>query len=126
MLKLTSVRLQLLWGILVGTIVLWSLLPYWGNQPRIVGTYFNRDWVHFLAYGVVSILPVLSWGRKTGLSLSIGVAVLATGLELARALVEARSLDVRYIVINILGIAAGMLLALNILTIRSRMSRAGT
>jgi hypothetical protein len=126
MLKLTNFRLQLLWGLLVGTIVLASLLPYFSIHSNILGAYFDRHWIHFLAYVAVSILPLLAWRRNTGLVLSIGMAVLATGLEIVSAIVKARSPDIQYIVINALGIAAGILLGLNILALRSRMSQADT
>jgi hypothetical protein len=122
MLKLTSFRLQLLWGLLVGTIVLLSTIRLWVNQISILGAYFNRDWVHFLAYVTVSILPLLAWRRKTGLALSLGMVVPATGVEIIRAVMAVRSPDVHYMVINTLGIAAGILLGLNILRLGSRMS----
>jgi|SRR5271165_2464558 len=124
MLKLTSSRLQLLWVLLVGTIVLASLLPYLGIHANFFDAYFNGHWVHFLAYVAASFLPMLAWRRNTGLALSMGMVVLGTGLEIVRAIVEVRSPDIQYIVINVLGIAAGILLGLNILTLRSRMSQA--
>jgi hypothetical protein len=123
MLKLTSSRLQLLWGLLVGTIVLVSLLPCFGVHTDIGDAYLNGHWVHFLSYGAASLLVVLAWKRKTALALSAGMAVLGTGLEIVLAIVEARSPDDQYIVINTLGIVAGILLGLNILTRRSRISQ---
>jgi hypothetical protein len=121
MLKLTNFRLQLLWGLVVGTIALASVLPYSGNQANFLAMYFNRHWVHFLAYLAVSILPLLTWRRKAGLALSLGTTALAIGSEMARTLIVGRPLDIQYIVINSLGIVAGILLGLNILTLRSRV-----
>lgn len=124
MLKLTSSRLQLFWGLLVGAIAFAPLLPRVGIHTDIFDAYFNGHWVHFLAYAAVSFLPLLAWRRNTALILSMGMAVLGTGLEIARAIVEVRSPDIQYIVINALGVAAGILLGLNILTRRSRMTQA--
>ena len=126
MLKLTSSRLKQLWGLLVATIVLAALLPYLGIHTDIFDVFFNGHWVHFLAYVAVSFLPLLAWRRSTGVAISLGMAVLGTGLEIVRAIVEVRTPDIQYIVINALGIAAGILLGLNILTLRSRRSPANT
>jgi predicted signal transduction protein with EAL and GGDEF domain len=124
MLKLTSPRLQQLWGLLVGTIVVASLLPCLGIHNNILDTYLDGHWAHFLAYVAISFLPMLIWRRNTALAISMGIAVLGTGLEIVRATVGARSPDFQHIVINALGIAAGILLGLNILTRRSRISQA--
>lgn len=124
MLKLTSSRLRLLWGVLVGSIALVSLLPFPSIYAGFFNAYFNGHWVHFLAYAAASFLPTLAWRRNMALTLSVGVAVLGTGLELARAIAEVKSPDTQYIVINALGVAAGILLGLNILARRSRMNQA--
>lgn len=126
MLKLTDTRLQLLWGLLVGATVLGSLLPYLGIHSNILSAYLNPHWLHFLVYTAVSFLPLIAWRRNTGLVLSMGMAVPATGLEIARAVAEVRSPNIEHIVINTLGIAAGILLGLNIVTLRSRMNQADT
>jgi hypothetical protein len=124
MLKLTSSRLQQLWSLLVGTIVLVSLLPHLGIHINPLDAHFNGHWVHFLAYAAASFLPLLAWRRNTGVAIDMGMVVLGTGLEILRAGLEGRSPDIQYIVINALGIAAGILLGLNILTLRSRRSPA--
>ncbi|MGO9336300.1 MAG: hypothetical protein ACLPY1_02210 [Terracidiphilus sp.] len=126
MLKPTSSRLQQLWGLLVGMIVLASLLPYLGIHTNFLDTYFNGHWVHFLAYVAASFLPLLAWRRNTGVALSMGMVALGTGLEIVRATLDGRSPDIQYIVINALGVAAGILLGLNILTLRSRRSQVGS
>jgi hypothetical protein len=123
MLTPTSSRLQLLWGLLLGTIALASLLPCLGIHTDIFDAYFNGHWVHFLAYAAVSFLPLLAWGRNKALALSMGTAAVGAGLEIVCAIAEARSPDIQYIVINALGVIAGALLGLNILTRRSRASQ---
>lgn len=124
MLKLINSRLQLLWGVLVGAIALASLPPLPGTHSDIFNAYFDGHWVHFLAYTVASFLPLLVWRRGTALVLSVGLAVLGTGMEIIRAIAGAKPPDVQYIIINALGVAAGILLGLNILARRSRMSQA--
>jgi hypothetical protein len=124
MLKPTRSRLQLLWFVLVTSVVLASLLPCVGVSINMFDSYLNGHWVHFLVYVALSSLPLLAWTRRTALALSAGTAVLGTALEMVRSSVEARSPDIQYIVINALGVAAGILLGLNILARRSRMSQA--
>ncbi|MGA9673644.1 MAG: hypothetical protein WBQ94_30915 [Terracidiphilus sp.] len=124
MLKPTNFRLRLLWGLLVGAILLGALLPYLGIHTNILSVYLNPHWLHFLVYLVVSFLPLFAWRRNTGLVLSMGMALPATGLEIIRAVVEARSANIEHMVINMLGIAAGILLGINILTLQSRMNQA--
>jgi hypothetical protein len=124
--KLTSSRLQQLWGLLVGTIVLVSLLPCLGIHTDLLGAYLNGHWVRFSAYVAVSFLPVVAWRRNRGVAISMGMAALGTGLEIVCAIVEVRAPEIQYIAINALGVAAGILLGLNILTLRSRRNQADT
>ena len=124
MLKLTSSRLQLLWVLLVEIIVLVSLIPHVDDRTNSCGLYFNRYWVHFLAYVAVSFLPPLAWRRRKGLIISMGMVLLAVGVEIVRVFAEKRPPDIQHTVINTLGIAAGILLGLNILTLRSRRNQA--
>jgi glycopeptide antibiotics resistance protein len=55
--------------------------------------------------------------------ISLGVAVISVGLEILRGLFIYRSFHVEDIIVNLFGVAAGILLGWNILTLRSRMSQ---
>lgn len=123
MLKQINRRLQLYWWLLAGTIVIASFVPRTCLSIGLWGTYFNWPWVHFLVYLAVSILPVLAWRIRTGLAVTLGLAVASLGLEILRGLLLYRSVRVEDIVVNGFGIAAGALLGLNILTLRSRASQ---
>lgn len=121
MLKLTRLSLRLYWCLLVGAIVCVSLLPA-PNIPRnLLWAYFDRYWAHFLVYAAVTIFPLLSWQRKTALVLSLGTAALSAILEMLHGAVTDHAVSIEGIVVNLLGVAAGVLLGLNILTLRSRM-----
>ena len=124
MLKLTSRRLRRYWYLLVGIIVLLSLTPNPRAHNDLRQVFFDRFWFHFLAYVVVSILPLLAWRRRAGLILSSGTALLSIGLEMLRGFVNRSSVDVQGTIVNLLGIVAGILLGLNILMLRSRARRA--
>jgi VanZ family protein len=121
MLKLSSRRLQFYWLLLAGTILLISLLPHPPIPSTPLGTFLSSSWAHFLVYLGVSVLPLLAWPRKTGLMISLGVAVISVGVEILRGLFIYRSVQVEDIVVNLFGVAAGILLGWNILTLRSRI-----
>jgi len=124
MLKLTSSRLQQYWGLLVAGIAVTSLLPCVGIRTDGAEAYVNGHWVRFIAYGAASFLAMLAWKRWNALAISAAVAVLSTGLEIARASAKAQPPDTQFIVINGLAVAAGILLGLNILARRSRTGQA--
>jgi hypothetical protein len=89
-------------------------------QSNLLWGYFDRHWVHFLAYAAVSILPLLAWQRRPALVLSLGVAGLSAMLEIIHGIVTDKSASLEGIVVNLLGVIAGALLGLNILALRSR------
>jgi hypothetical protein len=120
MFKLTSHRLRVYWFLLVGVIAVVFLLPDQDIQSNLLWGYFDRHWVHFLAYAAVSILPLLAWQRRPALVLSLGVAGLSAMLEIIHGIVTDKSASLEGIVVNLLGVIAGALLGLNILALRSR------
>jgi hypothetical protein len=124
MLKHTNRRLQLYWWLLTGTIAVASLVPHDYLPNSILGSDLNWPWIHFLVYLAVAILPVLAWRLRSGLAICLGMAGASVGLEILRGLVLYRSIRVQDIVVNLLGVAAGSLLGLNIRTLRSRTSPA--
>ena len=122
--KLTNFRWQILWSLLLSTTVAGSLLPCFGIHSNIFSLYLNENWVHFLAYAALSYIPMLTWKRKTALAIGTGEGFIGAALEVVRAIAGAHPLNIQYIVINLLGIGAGILLGLNILTRQSRISQA--
>jgi hypothetical protein len=118
--KPTSRSLQLCWWLLSGTIVCVSLVPHSKFPSNPLWGYFNWYWAHFLVYVAVSILPLLAWRPRTGFLIALGGGALSAGLEIFRGLVWEGSVRFEDIAINMLGVAAGILLGLNILTLRSR------
>jgi hypothetical protein len=105
---------------LTGGVIIASVLPGISlHDPRIADK-VNSGWVHFLVYMVAAALPVLGWKFRTGLPMSAGLAILSVVLQSLHGFVTGRGNDSHDIVINLLGIASGILLASNILVLRGR------
>jgi hypothetical protein len=126
MLKHVNQRLQFFWCLLAAAIVIASLLPHFNIAKNLLGVNLNWPWVHFMAYLGVSILPVMAWKFRIGLTVSLGGALTSLGLEILRGHLLYGSVRTQDIVFNLLGVAAGILLGLNILTLRSHSGHVGS
>ena len=110
----TNSRLRISWCVLTGTVAITVLAP--GailHDPRFA-PYFSSDWIHFLAYAAVGTIALLAWKLRTALATCAGVAVASFVLQILRGLVTGRGFDLDGNVINLLGIAAGILFALHV------------
>ena len=119
MLNPNSFYLRLAWYILIGSIAFVSLMPGVSLHHPFISVYINGDWICFLAFTAVAALPLLAWRLRTGIALSLGTAILSVGLQVLRGLISRHATDLQGIAINMLGITAGILLALNIRKLRS-------
>jgi UDP-GlcNAc:undecaprenyl-phosphate GlcNAc-1-phosphate transferase len=118
--SLLNVKFALIsWYVLTGGIAIVSVLPDASLHDPALGPYINNNWIHFVAYATVAALPMVAWRVRTGLALSLGMATLSVGLQVLRGLFSGRITNFQGTTINLLGIAAGVLLGLNILTLRS-------
>ena len=117
---LTSNRLRIVWILLIGTIVSASLLKWSSVYTNLRSFYFDHGWAHFLVYAMAATLCMLAWRHKTAIVLAVGLFILSVGLQLLHWLIFKEAMDYFGIVVNLLGIIAGVLLALNILVFRSR------
>jgi UDP-GlcNAc:undecaprenyl-phosphate/decaprenyl-phosphate GlcNAc-1-phosphate transferase len=107
------------WFVLTAAIAIASLLPGANLHDPALSAYINGNWIHFIVYAAAAALPMLAWRFRTGLALSFGISILSVGLQVLRAIVSGRITDHQGTIINLLGIAAGVLLGLNIITLGS-------
>ena len=116
----TKMRLRIFWFMLMGAVALASL--WLGPNEKIspLGAIVGHKWAHFLIYVAVASIALLAWKKLTGLLLAVGAAVLSICLQIIRGMITGFTTDTRALVINLLGIAAGVLLGLNILTLQSK------
>ncbi len=122
----TRSRLRIAWYTLIGAILLASLWPRLGVHGSPLGEFIGHGWAHFLIYVAAAAIALLAWRSRTGLTLSFGLAILSIGLQLLRGIIAGYAADIRALVINLLGVAAGILLGLNILILKTGSQRDST
>ena len=111
---------QVSWCVLIAVIALASLFSGEIMHKPPLNAYIDSGWAHFFAYMAAAALPLLAWKRRVGIAVALGVAVLSVLLQILRGLVAGHVVDFDATVINLLGIAAGILLGFNIIAHRSR------
>lgn len=107
---------RLSWCVLIATIALAALFSGDVMHKPPLNAYIDSGWAHFFAYMAAAALPLLAWRRRTGLAISLGVAILSVLFQVLRGLMAGRVVDFDATVINLFGIAAGILLGFNIVT----------
>jgi hypothetical protein len=106
--------------VLIGAILFLSFLPCASLHRPLLNAYINGDWAHFPAHTAAAAVPLLAWRSRRAFALSLGVAVMLVGLQVLCGLISRQPTDLHGTVVNLLGIAAGILLGFNILKLRSR------
>jgi hypothetical protein len=111
------------WFTLIVAIALVSLLPRTASYLPILGPYLDRGWAHFMVYGCAATLCMLAWRSRTALFLASGLFLLSVGTQFLHSFKVGLDPDSFSIVVNMFGIAAGILLGLNLVTLRSRLKQ---
>lgn len=117
---LTNSRLRISSYLLIGAMALTSLLPKPSLNAFGMGPYIDRGWLHFIVYATAATLCLIAWKRSVGLVLAFGLCFLSVVLQVLRAQIAGLWIDYFGMAVNLLGIAAGILLGLNIISSRSR------
>ena len=123
---LTNSRLKIGLYVLIAVIATASLWPGANLHASPLGAYIGHGWAHFLLYAAAASLALLGWKHRTGLAVSLGIAILSVGLQILRGMLGGCPTDIRALVTNLLGIAAGALLGLNILILSSSSRQQST
>lgn len=118
---LTKSRLRLYWFMLVSGVIVSSLLPgVVGLRDSLIAGNITSNWLHFLVYALVATLPMLAWKSRSGLAVSLGVALLSVALQVLHGFTSGRVTDSHITVVNLLGVTSGILLGLNIRVLQSQ------
>ena len=107
------------WCLLICAIFLSSSLQSIRSAYQYIAPYDSSRWVHFLVYALVVALPVGTWRRRESILLSFLPPILSIVLEALQAGFPLSLLRTQTVPADLFGIAAGILLGLNIRTIRN-------
>lgn len=115
----TSQRSRGIWFFFIILISIATLISGVSGMQSPLGAIIGHRWAHFLLYLALGCIAFFAWRASTALIISCGAALVSVTLQIARAALAHAPLDVRALVVNLLGIVAGVLLGFNILTHRS-------
>jgi hypothetical protein len=115
--------LRAAWFTLIMAIALLSLFPRGGSYLPLLGPYVDRGWAHFTVYACAATLCMLAWKNRTAMFLASGLFLLSVGLHLLHNFRAGIGADSFAIIVNLFGTAAGVLLGLNLHTLRTRMKK---
>lgn len=117
-------RFLYLWCLLVCSIFLSSSLQSAKWAYHYLAPYDSNRWIHFIVYAVIVALPVGTWRRRKAILLSFVPPIMSIILESLQAGIPLPVLQTQTIPADLFGVAAGILLGLNIRTMRKSASPA--
>ncbi len=107
-------RLRIMWCLLICGVLLLST-PYEANRlDHFIGINNMNSWAHFLAYAVVSTIPVAAWKHKTDQLLSLILSLVGITLELTPVFIQGAIMRPQNASADMFGVGAGILLGLNL------------
>ena len=115
----TDVRMRYLWCVLTGGMLWMSIFPSSISIFQGAAAYSLSRWVHFLVYVSVAAIPVVAWRRKSTVLLSLAIAILGSAFEFLRMYFPGHTFQSQNVFADLFGIAAGILLGLNIRMMRN-------
>ena len=110
----TNSQLRLSWLVVTGSIAVVTIVPSATLHDGLLDLYINSDWLRFAAYAAAGAIPIVAWRKSTGIAVALSVAILSINLQFLRGITHGQGLDMQGTVINLLGIAAGILIGLHI------------
>ena len=115
---MTSTRLRYLWCVLTGGMLCNSLFSGTSSIPQGIAAYGSNRWVHFLLYMAVVTIPVIAWRRRGTVLFFFGIAVIGSAIDAVQVFMPAFRGRPQFAIADLFGIAAGILLGLNIRMMR--------
>lgn len=95
-----------------------AILPSGSWIYRDIVAFDSSRWVHFLAYALTVAIPVAVWRRRASVLFSLIPAFMNISLEYLQWHVHGPLVRPRNLSADLFGVAAGILLGLNIRTMR--------
>ena len=111
-------QLVYLWCLFLCGVLLISILrgSNW-NYPSIAALDSSR-WAHFLSYALLAAIPVAAWRYRRDVAFCLVPVVMSVALESFQAHTPGPILHIQNVSADIFGVAAGILLGLNLRIMR--------
>ena len=114
---LNSNRLLYLWVVLLAGIFFIAILPGGSSIYHLVAAFDSDRWAHFLAYALVTVIPVALGRGQSRILVSFFAVATCVAVELLRSHIPALP-HVDQAAADMFGVAAGILLGLNLRVMR--------
>ena len=112
-------RLIFIWCVLICGIYGLLLLSYWRLNYYFFVTLDSSRWFHFMIYSIAATIPLLILKKVRYVIASFVPLAIAMATEAFRFDVPSTTLRSQTVPADLFGIAAGVLLGLNLCTLRS-------
>jgi hypothetical protein len=111
-----------IWLLIVASVFLFEVVPGRNWIYDSVAIFDKSRWLHFLVYMGLVAIPFASWRNKTNLLLSLIPPFLTYALEYVQSSFYGPHIRYRNLSADLFGIAAGVLLGLNLRSLHSSRS----
>jgi hypothetical protein len=112
-------RLVYLWCLFLAGILSISILRDSSWNYHSIAAFDSSRWVHFLAYALVASIPVAAWRYRRDVAFCLVPVVMSVALESLQAHAPLSVVHTHNVSADIFGIAAGILLGMNLRMIRN-------
>lgn len=112
-----------IWCLLITGVFLFEILPVPNWIYTSVADYDKSRWLHFLVYMCVVAIPFAAWRNRTNILLSLVLPFVTYALEYVQSSLYGPHFRYRNLSADLFGIAAGILLGLNLRVLRSSSRR---
>jgi putative effector of murein hydrolase len=110
--------LRAAWCALLAAALILSNVPAAGWPFETIGYYASNHWFHFLLYAAIVTIPVTIWKRKYRFMLSLVAVLLVIALGSLQTFIPGHGNRSQNAMPDLFGVAAGVLLGLNLRMIR--------
>ena len=119
----TKFQLRIVLLALIGAVAVIWLFPFTGTRLAQYESLIDRGWLHFLVFAVIAAINMLAWRQPVSFMTAFGLFAISVGLQLIHNARTGIGVDRFALIANLLGILAGVLLGLNIATLKSRLKQ---
>jgi hypothetical protein len=113
-----SWQLRVFWFALVGVVLVLTNLPGRSWFYHVMFPYNSNRWLHFILYSIMAAIPVVAWRRWSIVLSSLVGVLLVVAVGSLQAFLPGHLTRPQPALPDLFGIAAGILLGLNLRMMR--------